>query len=50
MRSSGLASQRSPNLLQPMPRMATLSLMPVAMIYSCPVFDAADATGMAFQK
>src|SRR5207247_5127195 len=31
MRSSGLASQRSPNLLQPMPRMATLSLMPVAM-------------------
>src|SRR5512136_2391207 len=32
MRSSGLLSQSSPNLVQPMPMMATLSLMPSAIL------------------
>src|SRR5262245_33455923 len=32
IRSSALASQRSPNLEQPIPRMTILSLIPVAMV------------------
>jgi hypothetical protein len=32
MSSSAPTSHRSPNLVQPMPIMATLSLMPVAMV------------------
>src|SRR5439155_21734888 len=36
IRSSPLASQRSPNLAQPIPRMTTLSLIPLAMMFSLP--------------
>jgi hypothetical protein len=43
-------SQRSPNREQPMPRMATLSLMPVAIDASVEWQPAAYAAGMAFQK
>ena len=55
MRSSALASQRSPNFEQPMPRMTALSLIPVAMGSPPPsqrsvAIIHAGVTGAAFQK
>src|SRR6476659_6312033 len=58
IRSSAPESQRSPNLEQPMPRIATLSLIPRAIVDSLGresgilrfIEGEGDQTGAAFQK
>ena len=52
IKSSGLASQRSPKRLQPMPKMTTLSLIPVGYSVGLRLGEPAgvDRTGVAFQK
>ena len=48
MRSSALLSHRSPNCEHPMPRIATLSRIPLAIAFQASSFG--PFTGAAFQK